>query len=230
VAILHSHSIFHRDIKPQNILITHDGILKLADFGLAREYHEHKVFTTVVVTMWYRAPEILLSSPYCTSADMWSIGCILGEMALGRPLFAAKSESRQLRRIILEAFENFSQSTITLERLVRFEDNCAFELLRSLLSFKQSLRPTANRALEHNFFRRVDHTSCTLTWSSVDIAEVTAAVPNLDAYTDGDFSMNIDDDDQRVENIRSRNNPIDLAYYYQSWSSPDDGQHMLTLD
>ncbi len=51
--------------------------------------------------MWYRAPEILLSSPYCTSADMWSVGCILGEMALGRPLFAAKSESRQLRRIIL---------------------------------------------------------------------------------------------------------------------------------
>ena len=96
--------------------------MKLADFGLAREYHEHKVFTTVVkyiltvtniyiyiynyclnikvVTMWYRAPEILLSSPYCTSADMWSVGCILGEMALGRPLFSAKSETRQLRRII----------------------------------------------------------------------------------------------------------------------------------
>lgn len=51
--------------------------------------------------MWYRAPEILLSSPYCTAADMWSVGCILGEMALGRPLFAAKSETRQLRRIIL---------------------------------------------------------------------------------------------------------------------------------
>ncbi|CAF1472211.1 unnamed protein product [Rotaria sordida] len=247
VSVLHSHSIFHRDIKPQNILVTNNDILKLADFGLAREYHEHKVFTTVVVTMWYRAPEILLSSSYCTSADMWSVGCILGEMALGRPLFAAKSESRQLRRIILlmglpnedewpqdspirrEAFENYSQPIITLERLIRFEDSCAFELLRSLLSFKQSLRPTAIRALEHNFFRRTDHTSCTVTWSSADIAEATAAVPNLDAYTDGDFKFN-NDDDQKIENIRSRTNSIDAGYYYQSWSSPDDGQHMLTID
>ncbi|CAF1163902.1 unnamed protein product [Rotaria sp. Silwood1] len=247
VSVLHNHSIFHRDIKPQNILITNNGILKLADFGLAREYHEHKVFTTVVVTMWYRAPEILLASPYCTSADMWSVGCILGEMALGRPLFVAKSESRQLRRIILlmglpnedewpqdsplrrEAFENYSQPIITLERLIRFQDSCAIELLRSLLSFKQSLRPTAIRALEHNFFRRIDHTSCTVTWSSTDIAEATAAVPNLDAYTDGDFIFN-SDDDQKIENIRSRNNSMDVGYYYQSWSSSDDGQHMLTID
>jgi len=247
VSVLHSHSIFHRDIKPQNILVTNNGILKLTDFGLAREYHEHKVFTTVVVTMWYRAPEILLSSPYCTSADMWSVGCILGEMALGRPLFTAKSETRQLRRIILmmglpsedewpqdspiarEAFENYSQPIITLERLLRFQDSCAFELLRSLLSFKQSLRPTPIGALKHNFFHRVDHTSCTVTWSSADIAEATAAVPNLDAFTDGDFTVN-NDDDQKIENARSRNNLIDIGYYYQPWSSPDDGQHMLTVD
>jgi hypothetical protein len=100
---------------------------------------------------------------------------------------------------------------------------------QSLLSFKQSIRPTAIRALEHDFFRRVDHTSCTITWSSADIAEATAAVPNLDAYTDGDFMVN-NDDDQKIENVRSRNNPIDTGYYYQSWSSPDYGQHMLTVD
>jgi hypothetical protein len=84
-------------------------------------------------------------------------------------------------------------------------------------------------ALEHNFFHRVDHTSCTVTWSSADIAEATAAVPNLDAYTDGDFMVN-NDDDQQIENARSRNNLIDTGYYYQLWSSPDDGQHMLTVD
>ncbi|CAF3220601.1 unnamed protein product [Rotaria socialis] len=247
VSVLHSHSIFHRDIKPQNILVTNTGILKLADFGLAREYHEHKVFTTVVVTMWYRAPEILLSSPYCTSADMWSVGCILGEMALGRPLFAAKSEARQLRRIIVlmglpnedewpqdspisrEAFEDYSQPIITLERLIRFQDSCAFDLLRSLLAFKQSLRPTAIRALEHNFFRRVDHTPCTVMWSSTDIAEAAAAVPNLDAFTDDNFGFN-SDDDQKIENVRSRKNSIDAGYYYQSWLSPGDDQHMLTGD
>ena len=54
-------------------------------------------------------------------------------------------------------------------------------------------------------------------------------MPNLDAFTDGDFSMN-QDDDQKVENIRSRNAALDMGYYYQSWSSPDDGQHMLTID
>lgn len=246
VSVLHSHSIFHRDIKPQNILVTNDGTLKLADFGLAREYHEHKVFTTVVVTMWYRAPEILLSSPYCTSVDMWSIGCILGEMALGRPLFTAKSETRQLRRIFLmlglpsedewpmdcriprEAFTNCSQPIITLERFVRFQDSCALDLLQSLLSFKQSLRPTAFRALEHDFFHRTDHTSCTVTWSSADIADAAAAVPNLDAYIDGDYFIQ-NNDDQNIENIQPRHNLM-VNNCYQSWSSPDDGYHVLTAD
>jgi hypothetical protein len=83
------------------------------------------------------------------------------------------------------------------------------------------------RALEHNFFRRVDHTSCAVSWSLADAAEAIAAVPNLDAYTDGDFMVN-SDDDQRIDNVRSRNDHIDVGYYYQSWSSPDDGQHMLT--
>lgn len=85
------------------------------------------------------------------------------------------------------------------------------------------------RALEHNFFRRVDHTPCTVTWSSSDIAEATAAVPNLDAFTDGDFSIS-NNDDQRIENARSRHHVLDMGHYYQSWSSPDDGQHMLTVD
>lgn len=85
------------------------------------------------------------------------------------------------------------------------------------------------RALEHSFFRRVDHSSCTVTWSSTDIAEAAAAVPNLDAFTDGDFRFD-NDDDQKIENVGSRNNPIDTSYYYQSWLSPDDGHHMLTVD
>ena len=55
-------------------------------------------------------------------------------------------------------------------------------------------------------------------------------MPNLDAYTDGDYTNNNDDDDQKIENIYSRNGPIDTSYYYQSWSSPDAGQHMLTID
>ena len=69
-----------------------------------------------------------------------------------------------------------------------------------------------------------------MTWSSADLAEAAAAVPNLDRYTDGDFLLD-NDDDQKIDNARSRNHHIDTGYYYnRSWSSPDDGQHVLTVD
>lgn len=68
-----------------------------------------------------------------------------------------------------------------------------------------------------------------MTWSSEDIAEATAAVPNLDAYIDGDLTTN-NGDDQRIENSYSRHDSIDPSYYYQSWSSPGDEQHMLTIN
>jgi len=100
---------------------------------------------------------------------------------------------------------------------------------KSLLSFKQSLRPTAFQALDHDFFRRTDHSACTVTWSSADIAEAAAAVPNLDAYTDGDYFVQTSDD-QNTENILPRNNPL-ATNFYQSLCSPDDGgYHVLTAD
>ncbi|OWK59683.1 Cyclin-dependent kinase 6 [Lonchura striata] len=77
---LHSHRVVHRDLKPQNILVTSNGQIKLADFGLARIYSFQMALTSVVVTLWYRAPEVLLQSSYATAVDLWSVGCIFAEM------------------------------------------------------------------------------------------------------------------------------------------------------
>lgn len=78
----HSHRVIHRDLKPQNLLINELGAIKLADFGLARAFGVPlRTYTHQVVTLWYRAPEILLGSKfYSTAVDVWSIGCIFAEM------------------------------------------------------------------------------------------------------------------------------------------------------
>ncbi len=98
---LHDNWILHRDLKTSNLLLSHNGILKVGDFGLAREYGSPlRAYTSVVVTLWYRAPELLLGTKeYSTPIDVWSIGCIFGEFLLMEPLFPAKSEVDQLNRI-----------------------------------------------------------------------------------------------------------------------------------
>lgn len=95
-------SIMHRDLKPQNLLIDlKTRTIKLADFGLGRVFSLPVAkYTHEVVTLWYRAPEILLGTRlYSTAVDMWSVGCILAEMILGRPLFSGESEIEQLLAI-----------------------------------------------------------------------------------------------------------------------------------
>ncbi|XP_064419271.1 cyclin-dependent kinase 2-like isoform X5 [Latimeria chalumnae] len=91
----------NRDLKPQNLLINEIGDIKLADFGLARAFGVPlRTYTHEVVTLWYRAPEILLGCKYySTAVDIWSIGCIFAEMITGRPLFPGDSEIDQLFRI-----------------------------------------------------------------------------------------------------------------------------------
>merc|ERR1719484_162089 len=94
VEFCHANRILHRDIKPQNLLVDNRLRLKIADFGLARAYSVPvPKYTHEVVTVWYRAPEILLGSmPYSIPVDIWSVGCIVAEMATGAPLFNGDSE------------------------------------------------------------------------------------------------------------------------------------------
>ena len=101
VAFCHERHVLHRDLKPQNLLINRKGELKLADFGLARAFGiPVNTFSNEVVTLWYRAPDVLLGSrTYDTSIDIWSAGCIMAEMFTGRPLFPGQQNEDQLIRI-----------------------------------------------------------------------------------------------------------------------------------
>ena len=97
----HSNRIIHRDLKTQNILIDDKGQIKIADFGLARGFTvPFPELTHEVVTLWYRAPEILLGQTnYTPSVDIWSVGCIYAEMLLGKPLFEGECEIDQIFKI-----------------------------------------------------------------------------------------------------------------------------------
>eukprot|EP00735_Rhodelphis_limneticus_P010229 TRINITY_DN294_c0_g1::TRINITY_DN294_c0_g1_i1::g.1614::m.1614 TRINITY_DN294_c0_g1::TRINITY_DN294_c0_g1_i1::g.1614 ORF type:complete len:295 (+),score=81.35,sp/P93101/CDC2_OXYRB/75.17/5e-164,Pkinase/PF00069.20/2.5e-79,Pkinase_Tyr/PF07714.12/2.7e-32,Kinase-like/PF14531.1/6.8,Kinase-like/PF14531.1/0.00085,Kdo/PF06293.9/0.0018,APH/PF01636.18/3.5e+02,APH/PF01636.18/0.032,Choline_kinase/PF01633.15/0.24 TRINITY_DN294_c0_g1_i1:64-948(+) len=177
VAFCHSHRVLHRDLKPQNLLIDNkSGALKLADFGLARAFGiPVRTYTHEVVTLWYRAPEILLGSRhYSTPVDMWSIGCILAEMVMKRPLFPGDSEIDELFRIfrmlgtpteevwrgvtsLPEFKDTFPKWTAQpLQSVVKNLDDAGYDLLTQLLCFDPSKRITAKNALNHPFFDDLD--------------------------------------------------------------------------
>lgn len=101
----HEHNVMHRDVKPENILVARDARLKLADFGLARETLatseplSRDKYTPQMVTLWYRAPEILLGDTYGPGVDVWSAACVIAEMLSGAPLFCAPTEIGMLDAI-----------------------------------------------------------------------------------------------------------------------------------
>lgn len=96
---MHKHGFFHRDIKPENMLVKGD-LIKLADFGLAREIRSKPPYTDYVSTRWYRAPEVLLrSTNYNSPIDQWACGCMMAELYTLRPLFPGSSEADEIYKI-----------------------------------------------------------------------------------------------------------------------------------
>merc|ERR1719458_1040591 len=168
IDFLHSHRIVHRDIKPQNVLLGRDSCLKLADFGLARIYDFNALLTSTVVTLWYRAPEVLLGTPYAPPVDIWSAGCILAELFTRKPLFPGQYEVEQLGKIFevigtpVEADwpeessvlrSNFSYARGRgVAGILAELDPQATDLLSKMLTFQPSLRITAAEALAHPYF------------------------------------------------------------------------------
>lgn len=172
IAYCHSHSILHRDLKPQNLLINMNGELKLADFGLARTFGiPVSNYTHEVVTLWYRAPDVLMGSRnYSTPVDIWSIGCIFAEMVTGKPLFPGQNDEDQLDKIFRllgtptvhswpdilklpeykENFQDHKGDNIT--QIVPKLDEIGVELLTSMLQFDPERRITAEASLKHKFF------------------------------------------------------------------------------
>ena len=95
LAHCHSRGILHRDIKGSNLLIDNNGILKIADFGLATLFnpYQKQPLTSRVVTLWYRPPELLLgATEYGVAVDLWSSGCILAELLAGKPIMPGRTE------------------------------------------------------------------------------------------------------------------------------------------
>lgn len=95
----HSRGVMHRDIKGANLLVDNEGVLKVADFGLANfcSYGQRQPLTSRVVTLWYRPPELLLgSTEYGASVDLWSVGCLHAELLTGRPILQGRTEVNTL--------------------------------------------------------------------------------------------------------------------------------------
>ncbi|XP_033224069.1 cyclin-dependent kinase 9-like [Belonocnema kinseyi] len=185
---IHSNKILHRDMKAANVLITKTGLLKLADFGLARAFSDSKInqpnrYTNKVVTLWYRPPELLLGDRnYGPPVDLWGAGCIMAEMWTRAPIMQGASEQQQLTLISelcgsittevwpsVESLELFNKMQLisgqkrkVIERLKEHvNDELACDLMDKLFILDPSRRIDSDAALEHEFFW-VDPMPCEL--------------------------------------------------------------------
>ncbi|KAK6128865.1 hypothetical protein DH2020_037382 [Rehmannia glutinosa] len=169
----HSRGILHRDIKTSNILINNEGVLKIADFGLANFVRpkNKQPLTSRVVTLWYRPPELLLgSTDYGEAVDLWSVGCVFAEIFIGKPLFKGRTEVEQLHKIfklcgsppddywkvsklpLANMFKPQNPYESTLRERCKEFPKSAVGLIETFLSIEPYKRGTASSALDSKYF------------------------------------------------------------------------------
>ncbi|XP_073998791.1 serine/threonine-protein kinase MAK-like isoform X1 [Rhodnius prolixus] len=173
LAFMHRHGFFHRDMKPENLLCCGPELIKIADFGLAREVRSRPPYTDYVSTRWYRAPEVLLhSTTYSCPIDIWAVGCIMAELYTFRPLFPGNSEIDQIFKICsilgtpdkrewyeghqLAANMNFKFPQFRRTPMSSLIPNASTDgvtLLEAMLHWNPSKRPTAQHSLRQPYFQ-----------------------------------------------------------------------------
>ncbi|XP_076073612.1 cyclin-dependent kinase-like 2 isoform X10 [Mytilus galloprovincialis] len=176
VEFCHVHNIIHRDVKPENILVSKSGVVKLCDFGFARTLAQPgESYTDYVATRWYRAPELLVGdTKYGKAVDIWAIGCLLSEMLTGEPLFPGDSDIDQLYHIV-KCFGNLTarhkevflrnplfvgmripevKETVPLEKKFNRISSNALDLMKQSLRLDPDDRPTCTQLLKHEFFQK----------------------------------------------------------------------------
>ncbi|XP_064363122.1 serine/threonine-protein kinase MAK isoform X6 [Dromaius novaehollandiae] len=173
LAFIHKHGFFHRDMKPENLLCMGPELVKIADFGLARELRSQPPYTDYVSTRWYRAPEVLLrSSIYSSPIDIWAVGSIMAELYTLRPLFPGTSEVDEIFKICqvlgtpkksdwpegyhLASAMNFHFPQcvpINLKTLIPNASSEAIQLMSDMLNWNPKKRPTASQALKYPYFQ-----------------------------------------------------------------------------
>ncbi|KAI5609665.1 cyclin-dependent kinase 10 [Silurus asotus] len=174
LAYLHHNFILHRDLKVSNLLMTDKGCVKIADFGLARVYGvPQQPMTPKVVTLWYRAPELLLGTKTQTTAlDMWAVGCILAELLAHKPLLPGSSEIQQLDLIVQllgtpneNIWPGFSRLPLVGQYSLRKQpynnlknkftwlSDAGLRLLNLLFMYNPHRRASAKDCLESSYFK-----------------------------------------------------------------------------
>eukprot|EP01012_Entosiphon_sulcatum_P041967 TRINITY_DN55888_c0_g1_i1.p1 TRINITY_DN55888_c0_g1~~TRINITY_DN55888_c0_g1_i1.p1 ORF type:complete len:413 (-),score=99.99 TRINITY_DN55888_c0_g1_i1:118-1356(-) len=212
---MHSAGVMHRDLKPHNLLVNSDCTLRICDFGMARDDDADAEKSEYVVTRWYRSPELLMElKEYDKQVDMFSFGCVLGELFTLRVLFPGRSHADQLRRIAQligsptdEDIDNYASTSVreVLRRMDHFEPTNlqealpnappeAVDMLQRLLVYDPKKRLTAMAALEHPFLQDVFDPE-----EVVDLPKFDSAFERLDKLDD--ILAELGDEMQRVNGI-----------------------------
>lgn len=183
LAEMHTNGFLHRDIKPENILVDPDNQPKIIDFGFCRGFEiSVEPLTNYVATRWYRSPELLLSSVYGAEVDMWALGCVIGEMIDGQPLFPGDDFLDQLYNIYktlgplpesyrekvhknedlsgvnfdiyFQSFNDFDPDSLNTRYFNKVKDGNLIDLLKKMLDLNGETRISAEEALAHPFFNQ----------------------------------------------------------------------------